>query len=162
MFKFRLYMGPAIKWMIDDAGLSEYTADLVSRGLVYETRIPQYDQPPYALKIMIESEALPRLGVRLARLLDNGLEKTIYDQYIDSTTTSITINEPGIYKITLYDTRGVTIDNRYEYIVTSLNGKLDANTITLPVYSSRTIYVGIRLEEISWMKLLLIDEEGNP
>ncbi len=45
------------------------------------------------------------------------------NQHIDSMTITIVINEPGIRKIALNDTQKVTIDNKYEYNITSLNEK---------------------------------------
>ncbi len=154
-FKFRLYMGPAIKWMLKEAGLNDRSINrLVELGIVRDIYINEYSKPPYTLTISFNTTSIPDTPIDIFKVNDDN-STTLIKTFIPAKNTElIEIDKPAIYLIRLKNSTGLTMDREYFY--EAVKGK-----VYEPIYSSVKVLFPLKLTPISKVNVEVVDEEDK-
>ncbi len=160
VFRFKLYIGPAVKWLLESIGLGPYLDPLLNQGLVKEAVIDGYGRPPYTVVVKTVPREALNTTVSLYYITADNRQVLIGSKPFAEDKVQFTINRPGKYVLKLNDIEGTTIDRKYEYRVDSVDKKA-GNIVEIDIYYSRTIPVYLELTPITWITIKLVDEAGN-
>ncbi len=160
VFKYRLYIGPAVESLLEYVGLGEYTGKLIEAGLVKNAVVEGYDKPPYTVVLQLNPPESLNTSLKIYYISDNNQEILVGFKRLVEPKNQFLLKEPGKYIIELGAQKGLTIDRKYEYVIENI-GYRGGNSAQFGIYESKTIPINLKLKPISWITIKLSDELGN-
>ncbi len=156
VFKFRLFIGPAVNWLLQECGLDDkFINELEKYGLVKNILIEDYSKPPYTLTLITDSESIPSISIEIYYVNDDNTTSLYKTITLTKNKELIEIEKPGIYLLKITKPRGITSDKRYEYMYSR-------GEYLIPIYSSVKYRLKPMLTPISWIKILILNEDNEP
>jgi hypothetical protein len=160
-FSFLVYVGPLISSILIDIGLKSLADTLRTYGVNVPDYIRGYGKPPYTLTLKFQSQEIPRINIVLYRIRDDGSLIRIYEAVPEYTITRIPIVKPGIYKLVINTTKGLTLDNNFEFSNLRIR-ESGSRTIVFDAYDDTVFNIEYSLRRIAWLNILLVDENNKP
>ncbi len=169
-FAVRFYTGPLREPELLSAGLDTLEQVLSENNLLSTN--PQapggYTEPPHTLTIQLDLEggiAPPSTHIVLKYLNENNTYTYIGRYRLDKVETTISVDRNGIYRISLGDTEGITIDEKYYFSFAgyTVNGRFYPNTtLEIPVYRDTMVEIKFILTPVAKIHIAVVDENDNP
>ncbi len=160
-FKFLIYVGPLISSILVDTGLKNLVDTLKTYGVNVPDYIRGYDKPPYALTLKFSSQEIPDVKIILYRIGDDGSLIKIYESVPEYTITRIPISRPGIYKLVINTTKGLTRDNNFEFSDLRIR-ESGSRTMVFDAYDDIILNIDYSLKRIAWINIVMVDENNKP
>ncbi|OYT37730.1 MAG: hypothetical protein B6U89_06915, partial [Desulfurococcales archaeon ex4484_58] len=160
-YKFRVYMGPLIKFVLQELNLAPLLAELTKRYNIPDS-LPNYTfKTEYKLSININPDnknLYPNATLTIYRVMEDGSFSKIDSFPVEPRT--LTLSQPGIYKIVIAPGRGMTRDGKHLYTNITI-GNQTGSEFCIPVYDDTSITLNVNFELVVWLHITFIDENDQ-
>uniref|UniRef100_A0A7C4D7R8 Uncharacterized protein n=1 Tax=Staphylothermus marinus TaxID=2280 RepID=A0A7C4D7R8_STAMA len=161
-FSFRIYAGPLTDIFLKELNIMGLKRVLLEKAVFTPPDLPEYKNPPYRVDLNIQLPSIdmyPNANLSIYRILENGsleLLKSI-DLSYSLLELSFQIDKPGLYRFKIDPSYGFTRSGFYIYEETFINN-VSIDEAIVPIYSDIVINIDFKITPITWITLLIVDE----